>query len=63
MPIRTDASGIVSGVNDTIFILTLANHEVIVGRKFTEFGESTNASGLARWGGVTGDVAMKNKEE
>lgn len=42
--------GTVAGVNDTIFALALAGDEVIVGGKFTGFGEVTNGSGLARWG-------------
>lgn len=42
--------GTVAGVNDTIFTLSLAGDEVIVGGKFTGFGEVTNGSGLARWG-------------
>lgn len=47
---RAPAGATVAGVNDTIFALAPANDEWIVGGKFTEFGEVTNASGLARWG-------------
>ncbi len=50
LTMRSPTLGTVAGVNDTIFALALAGDEVIVGGKFTGFGEVTNGSGLARWG-------------